>query len=68
MRFNGKAEKTVRVVSMLVTVFTLIWLAYFFRNLLFPVCCWYGNIRQSALMFPFWGLQKMDCLSGAAWA
>lgn len=32
MRFNGKAEKTVRVVSMLVTVFTLIWLAYFFSE------------------------------------
>lgn len=32
MRFNGKAEKTVWVVSMLVTVFTLIWLAYFFSE------------------------------------
>lgn len=32
MRFNGRAEKTVRAVSMLVTVVTLIWLAAFFSN------------------------------------
>lgn len=32
MRFNRQAEKTVRAVSILVTVLTLIWLAYFFSE------------------------------------
>lgn len=32
MRFKRQAEKTVRVVSILVTVLTLIWLAYFFSE------------------------------------
>lgn len=32
MRFNRQAEKTARAVSILVTVLTLIWLAYFFSE------------------------------------